>query len=406
VIESIHIQGFKSLRDVKLRLGALNLFVGANASGKSNFFDALRVLQGLAYGFTIDEVLNGKPRSATGETWDAIRGGSTNAAYRGPDELRNFLDRIAFDVDVRLSQGGDAYSYSIVFDPSGDVLGEKLTGPAGTLFDTAGDNLLLSHTITAQLYKGRPGEPTHVDFGRSKPILRQLQSGLGCPSAWYPILRQFSQTLSDVQIVDPAPELLREYSRGIDVKRMGDHGENFASLINSVMKSPASADAYTAWLQQLTPAELDRIDILRAPQGEFLFALAKNGHTFTAQVLSDGTLRFAAIAAAFFQPDMPKVLLIEEIEKGLHPTRLRLMVELLKSQASRSGPQVMATTHSPLVLSWLDEQDYSSVFFCAKDPETGASSFTPLSEMPHLADAIKAQPLGDLFSEGWLEAAL
>lgn len=103
---------------------------------------------------------------------------------------------------------------------------------------------------------------------------------------------------------------------------------------------------------------------------------------------------------------MPKVLLIEEIEKGLHPTRLRLMVELLKSLASRSGPQVMATTHSPLVLSWLDEQDYSSVFFCAKDPETGASSFTPLSEMPHLADAIKTQPLGDLFSEGWLEAAL
>ncbi|MBL8178884.1 MAG: AAA family ATPase [Bryobacterales bacterium] len=83
MIESIHIQGFKSLRDVKLRLGALNLFVGANASGKSNFFDALRVLQGLAYGFTIDEVLNGKPRSATGETWDAVRGTGSGGMVAG-----------------------------------------------------------------------------------------------------------------------------------------------------------------------------------------------------------------------------------------------------------------------------------------------------------------------------------
>ena len=53
MIESIHIENFKSLRDVNLQLGALNLFIGANASGKSNFFDAFRVLQGIGYGFTI-----------------------------------------------------------------------------------------------------------------------------------------------------------------------------------------------------------------------------------------------------------------------------------------------------------------------------------------------------------------
>jgi len=49
-------------------------------------------------------------------------------------------------------------------------------------------------------------------------------------------------------------------------------------------------------------------------------------------VLSDGTLRFAAIAAAFFQEDMPDILTIEEIENGIHASRLRLLVELLKTQ--------------------------------------------------------------------------
>jgi predicted ATPase len=53
--------------------------------------------------------------------------------------------------------------------------------------------------------------------------------------------------------------------------------------------------------------------------------------------LSDGTLRFAALTAAFFQPDMPAVLTIEEIENGIHAHRVRLLVELLRSQPYRGG---------------------------------------------------------------------
>jgi len=63
VITEIEIEGFKSLEKVHLKLGKLNLFVGANASGKSNFFDALRVLQGIGYGFTISEVFNGNQKA-------------------------------------------------------------------------------------------------------------------------------------------------------------------------------------------------------------------------------------------------------------------------------------------------------------------------------------------------------
>ena len=64
MITHIEIEGFKSFQKVSLDLGALNIFVGTNASGKSNFFDALRVLQGIGYGYTIDEIFNGKPKSA------------------------------------------------------------------------------------------------------------------------------------------------------------------------------------------------------------------------------------------------------------------------------------------------------------------------------------------------------
>ena len=64
---------------VDLSLGRLNLFIGTNASGKSNFLDALRVLQGIGSGFTISEIFDGKPPSATREMWEGIRGGSSKA---------------------------------------------------------------------------------------------------------------------------------------------------------------------------------------------------------------------------------------------------------------------------------------------------------------------------------------
>lgn len=96
---------------------------------------------------------------------------------------------------------------------------------------------------------------------------------------------------------------------------------------------------------------------------------------------------------------------IEEIENGIHPTRLRLLVELLKSQSGGNGPQVFATTHSPVVLAWLNEKDLETAFFCKRDEDTGVSIVRPLTEMPHLVELVKKYSLGELFTQGWMEAA-
>src|SRR5580693_7238961 len=83
MIEHIEIEGFKSLQKVSLDLGPLNIFVGTNASGKTNFLEALRVLQGIGYGYTVDEIFNGKPQGANSEVWNGIRGGSKFARFLG-----------------------------------------------------------------------------------------------------------------------------------------------------------------------------------------------------------------------------------------------------------------------------------------------------------------------------------
>jgi hypothetical protein len=66
----------------------------------------------------------------------------------------------------------------------------------------------------------------------------------------------------------------------------------------------------------------------------------------------------------------------------------------------------MATTHSPIVLAWLQPKEYATTFFCRRDEETGESHICPLPKIPHFNDVVSRQPIADLFSEGWLEGAL
>ena len=212
--------------------------------------------------------------------------------------------------------------------------------------------------------------------------------------------------LANAQRLDPSPAALREYSRSHHVRRLGDHGENFAALVRTIGQNDVLKDAYLAWLRQLRPEEVEDVGTLSGAVGEPMFMLRENGREFPAPVLSDGTLRFAAITAAFFQDDMPGLLTIEEIEKGLHASRVQVLLELLRSQAEVTGTQVVATTHSAAVLDWLQEEDYKTTFLFRRDETTGESRVCSLADVPRFMDVVKKKPhsqVSDLFSEGWME---
>ena len=408
MIERIVIENFKSLRKVDLKLGRMNLFIGSNASGKSNFFDALRVLQGIGNGFTISEILDGKPRSSTSEVWEGIRGGSARAR----------LASAGSEDDVRLLVGGrfdhrQAWEYAITFDPAeGKVTSEGLKVGADLYDSTAiAQSQRAEPTLTVRYRGGEQARPPHLQFERSRPVLTQFAKANGNAKVKKPHAEsagRIALLLANMQRIDPSPAVLRGYSQAQQIGRMGERGENFAALVNAIGKDAKTKDAYLSWLRQLRPAEVDDVGTLPGAVGEPLFMLKEHGRAepFPATVLSDGTLRFAAIAAAFFQTDMPGVMTIEEIENGIHASRVRLLVDLLRSRAAAGTTQIMATTHSPIVLAWLEQAEYASTFFCKRDEASGESRICALPEVPHFLETVRKQPIADLFSEGWLEAAL
>jgi energy-coupling factor transporter ATP-binding protein EcfA2 len=402
VITEIKIEGFKSLEKVSLKLGKFNLFIGANASGKSNFFDALRVFQGLGYGFGIDEIFNGKPKSAGSDVWEKIRGGSAQAGFcRGEGEPPQSP---AFSIIDRTFEDYPTF-YSVGVSADGKwIRSERLIVGSEKVFD----ELFTTMKNQSEYRVTNLAGATAIErsgLQEKQPLVHSYkQSGL-LSVEQKKALAVLLRRIGNAQRLEPSVEVLRDYSQSQSAARMGERGENFAALVKEVLSKRESHSAYLGWLRQLTPVELEDVVILQGALGEPMFALRECGRLTLAPVLSDGTLRFAAVAAAFFQPDMPDIITIEEIENGIHPNRLRLLVELLKSQSHVDGPQVFATTHSPVVLAWLEESDYETTFFCKRDEETGASIIRPLSEIPRLVELVKRSSLGELFTEGWMEGA-
>ena len=86
MLTSLTLHGFKSFRHAELKLSRLTLLVGANASGKSNVFDAIRFLQGTALGFITTDVLRGHWEGGR-ELWPGIRGGPNEVARYGAQEF-------------------------------------------------------------------------------------------------------------------------------------------------------------------------------------------------------------------------------------------------------------------------------------------------------------------------------
>lgn len=406
MLTHLTVERFKSLQKVDIDLGHLNVFIGTNASGKSNLLDALRVLQGVGYGFTVSEIFDGKPRSASSIAWDGIRGGGEGAVLklatpkRGPNPFKNVIG-----LTVQIQQDSDAYYYEVGLNPLlGTVRYERLNVNNSPIFATEKTSAQ-NPVIKARVYLGKVGQPPLRDFEKHRSILHQLLDDKTAPAKRKRYLETCITAISDIQRLDLYPGLLREYSHRQSAERLGEHGEDFAALVKTICANKQTRAEYVSWLRELTPAEVDDIKILRGAIKEPLFALKEGKNVFPAQILSDGTLRFAAMTAALFQPGAPRRLLIEEIENGIHPTRLRLLVELLRSRAGAGGSQLLVTTHSPIVLAWLKPEEYATTFFCQRDTG-GISHILPVQDIPEFQTIVRKTPIGDLFAEGWLESAL
>ena len=127
---------------------------------------------------------------------------------------------------------------------------------------------------------------------------------------------------------------------------------------------------------------------------------------FSAYSISDGTLRFLAMLVALLGPDSARLYFFEEIDNGIHPSRLNLLIDLIEQQTAKGETQVIATTHSPELLSIVGDTTFENTSVVCRLEDTNDAIIRPVVDLPNAKELRKTQGLGRLLAGGWMETAL
>jgi predicted ATPase len=317
-LRTIRIENFKAIRDTgTLRLGPLTVLVGNNGSGKSSLIEAMETVRRLStegldaamrtfWGF--EHVLN-KQAASHGGKGPAISVRWTGTTRQGATRA---------EVTIRPIEEGRALGLTEVTQVGKERIAHADDGPIiGGPFD--GVQLrpgvsLLSLLLDAgpgpwqflSLEPGRMGDPRTQKRTTGPVVLDSLGANVG----------EYLLSLREVDNVA------------------------FEGLIETLRAVLPYADD----VQPHITSELERAVYLQLTEG---------GVKVPGWLLSSGTLRILALLAVLRHPKPPPVVFIEEIENGLDPRTLHLVVRELQRAAEGSGPQVIATTHSPFFLDLL-----------------------------------------------------
>lgn len=306
-MDYIKINGYKSIKEAKVDLAPINILIGANGSGKSNFISFFDFLNRL-YNRKLNEYI-------------ALKGGDDKILHKG----KKNTERISFDVEF--GNGKNGYSAILQSGADGFVfLGEYL------------------------IYKGDPkdisrsGSEAHIKLTDNfrAPYVKKYLNGLR--------KYHFHDTSSNspfTKYSNSENDIYYFYEDGMNLAAFMYHiQENNKIVYNRIIKNIQSIAPYFS-------------DFYFAPNKENNVRLQWTDKysdvVFGANDLSDGTLRFIALSVLFLQPDLPDTIIIDEPELGLHPSAIAKLAGMIKSVSDRGCQVIVATQSTDLISHFLPE---------------------------------------------------
>ncbi|MBK7761578.1 MAG: ATP-binding protein [Deltaproteobacteria bacterium] len=251
----------------------------------------------------------------------------------------------------------------------------------------------------------RVGKSKIIDLPSQTPALTQLLHRRGVPEEVRTGCAEIADALSSIRFLDLHPDAMREPSPpGVTI--LGDRGENLSSVLQAISRDPARKEALLGWVRALTPMDVTELVFKLDHRGKVMVYLVEaDGVETSAESASDGTLRFLALAAALHSPDTGKLFFFEELDNGIHPTRMHLLLQLVRQACKTQGVQVIATTHNPALLAFLDAEDREHAVLTYRPEGSKYTKLRRIMSLPGVAEVLQTQDLGRLLTTGWLEDA-
>lgn len=405
MITRLGLKDFKNFADAELNLGKFTVILGTNASGKSNIRDAFRFLHGVGRGYTLSEIIGGKGE-IKGE-WSGIRGAMNEIVRLGSsvfsiyiggtnnESKSNFVYGIVIYYDKLLSK----------FNLSGDFLfhnNKKIFGapPNETINKHHFDGTIVYHSNDVN------ENPIEMEISDKEPGVTSLSESRRVSYDVVLEAKNLLYELRQIRFLDFFAMSARKSSPPGQTT-LGDHGENLPTVLQAICDDPARKETLMEWVRALTPMDVTdfrfRSDLNGFVQ---LYLVESDGTEISAVSASDGTLRFLALLAALLGPNPAKLYFFEEIESGIHPARLHLLIDMLERQTAKSGIQVVTTTHSPELLSLLSDETLKSTSIVYRPPGRSDAIIKPVLDFPNIQELQQQPGLGRLHSTGWFERAL
>lgn len=425
MITSLRLIDFKNFADATLRMGPFTVIVGANASGKSNLRDAFRILHGIGRGYNLADAVGGKYGAGGQVEWNQVRG-----AF---GEIIRF-ERPAFRVLVGMSVVGSSSDissassrprrayYLIRVGGNERKLGSlRVTGEAllwrgeGLIYtshprhpDPVGDQDDDEHLFLRMAKTGRQRKyGDRIAVRPDQPALTQIRERQRVAKSHKKAAEQVIDVLGSMRFLDLSPESMRQPAfPGQTV--LGDSGENLSAVLKDICADAGRRETLAEWTRELTPMDVRDFEFPTDPTtGKVHLAFKEStGRTVSAYVASDGTLRFLAMLAALLGAKPARLYFFEEIDNGIHPSRLRLLAELIERCTATNGVQVVATTHSPDLLSMIGDETFKNTSVVCRRPDTDTAVVRRVASLPDADKLRRSQGLGRLHASGWMENAI
>jgi len=332
-VRRIQVSNYRSLRDLELELGPVTVLVGDNGCGKSNLYRAIQLLHAAAAGRLAEAF--------------AAEGGMPSVLWAGAVKKRSEIREVRMVVGVELDHVGFRLACGLpiprasLFKLDPEVKEEDVTVRIDGRITSV--SLCERRSLVVTVRNDDAQRVTYADpLDLNESILSQLAD-----SRRFPELALVRQTLLSWrfyhQFRTDHESPLRQPRFGVRSPVLAHDGANVVAAMQTVLETDhgerLERSIATAFPGCAVEIQTDDRGFLA-----LRWRMPSLGRSLTAGELSDGTLRFLALATALLSPRPPTLLVLNEPETSLHPDVLPALAELIAHAASRC--QVVLTTHS------------------------------------------------------------